>query len=429
MRSDSLTRRQLLRGATYAGLTLAGIPPVRAVGALDRLQVALIGVGERGMTHLNTLLERPDVRIVAIADVDERHRQTAKLRVDQQYGDQSAKIYGDFRELLAAGGVDVAVIAVPNHWHALIGIACLEAGLDVYGETPLAHSVVEGRALCHAVARNGRVWQTGNHLRSHPLFQRACSLVASGRLGVTRTVEIGTYGGYMDLTGDSKRGFFLDALGLDYEMWLGPAAWVPYHPGRVHQNWRWHRSFGGGHLLSWISLYGDIALWSLGLESGGPRQIQASGTFADHPLYNVPTNYTVEATFANDMVLRASSSLAPGIRWHGDDGWLYVSPTQLRASSPSLLQTDGVDDWAVARFSAHGRDHWEDFFAAVRTRRSPISTCESAQRASSIGHLGMLSLLGGREVSWIPEKEQVKEDPNLAEWLEPAYRYPWMLTD
>ena len=434
MVNPAITRRRLLKQGALAGCIL-GMPqllfgrPGGGEAANDRIGVAVIGAGARGRANLKTLLGRGDVQVLAIADVEEGHRQEAKRQVDEAYGNGDAKTYEDYRELIAAGGVDVAVVAVPNHWHALIAIGCAEAGLDVYGEPPLAHTIVEGRAVCRAVARYGRVWQTGSHLRSAPLFQRACGYVASGRLGVTRLVEVGSYGGYVDLTGASKSRFFESAAGLNYDFWLGPANWLPYHPGRVHENWRWHQAFGGGQLMSWVGHYVDIALWALGLDQGGPVEMEATGEFPNHGIYNVPVKYDLKASFLNDLEMHVSSSLAPGIRWHGDEGWIYVCQGQLLASSPDLLQSEGADDWALVRFFQRGRDHWQDFFGGVRSRRPPVAPCESAHRAATIGHLGMLALNTGRTVSWDPEREEVLGDPQAAALLEVAYRKPWMLTD
>ena len=430
--SSTLTRRRLLQHALLAGTGVATpqlwLPKLSGQeSANDRLQVAVIGLGKRGLTHLEKLLLRTDVRVVALGDVDEVHRNAGKRLVDEAYQNDDAKGYEDFRELIAAGGIDAVFIAVPNHWHALIGIACAEARIDIYGETPLAHSIVEGRALCNAVTRYGRVLQSGNVLRSNALFQRACGLISSGRLGVTRSVEIGTYGGWVDLTGESIGSFFQDAVGFNYDFWLGPAAWIPYHPGRVHENWRWHQAFGGGQLMSWVGQYVDVALWSLGLDQGGPLKVEASGEFTNHPIYNVPVKYDIDAYFFNDLTMHVSSSLAPGIRWHGDEGWIYVNENQLLASSSELLRTDAADGWGLAKFNERGQDHWQDFLDAVRTRRPTIAPCEGAHRAASIGHLGMLALTAGRPISWRSKTETVFEDPMVASLLEVPFREPWML--
>ena len=80
-------------------------------------------------------------------------------------------------------------------------------------------------------------------------------------------------------------------------------------------------------------------------------------------------------------------------------------------------------------FAAHGQDHWGDFFSAMRSRRPAVATCESAHRAASIGHLGMMAMNLGRSITWKAEKEEVYEDVNAASALEVSYREPWVLLD
>lgn len=437
MPASRLTRRKLLQRSGWLGL--ASILPTSAGGqagvgsaANDRIEVVVIGLGSQGMKHLEDLLGFEQVRVVAVVDVDGAHRERAREKVAAAYGEADVAVYEDFRECLSQGRGDAAVIAVPNHWHAYIAIACLERGLDVYGETPLAHSVVEGRAICRAVSRYGRVWQSGNPLRSDALCQRACGLVTAGKLGVVRKVEVGTYGGTIDLTEKVPQGYAEGAAieGFNYDLWLGPAPWRPYHPGLLHKNWVWHQDYGGGRLMSWVGRYVDIALWALGLENGGPIKVEATGQFSNHSLFNVPERYDLDALFFGDLKMRVSSSLAPGVRWFGNGGeWIYVSDRHLLASSPELLQAEESDEWATTRFAAHGQDHWGDFFSAMRSRRPAVATCESAQRAASVGHLGMLALNLGRPITWRPEKETIYEDPNAAGGLEVSYRKPWILLD
>lgn len=425
-------RRHFLKGTALAGMgawVARPLPAQESEAAEDPIRVAVIGVGRRGQAHLQRLLAHPGVKVVAVVDVDARLRRQAVKRVIEATGQTAVRDFEDFRECLAAELAEAAVIAVPNHWHALIAVDCARAGLDLYGEIPLAHSIVEGRAICRAVARHGCVWQTGNEWRSDPVVQRACGLVAGGRLGVVRSVEVGTYGGVVDRTGASSEGFFQSAAGLNYDFWLGPAPWLPYHPGRVHENWRWHDAFGGGQLMSWVGKYVDVALWALGLDRGGPSSVEATGEFARHALYNVVERYDIEATYFSGMKLLVSSSLAPGVRWHGDRGWLYVHEGGVRASSPHLLEGDEESEWAMERFARYGRDHWQDFLTAIRTRRPTIAPCESAQRAASIGHLGLVAMSLGRALDWDAEAERAKDDSVANERLERAYRQPWMLED
>lgn len=436
MFSAALTRRRFLQGTALAGAAawsdsraLSQEVGGKDTSANERLRVAIIGMGVRGREHLNALLGMDEVEVTAVADVDERHRLHGCRWVEEVTGKRGVQSHEDFREMIAAEVADAVVIAVPNHWHALMAIACAENGIDIYGEVPLAHSIVEGRAICRAVERFGRVWQTGNQLRSDPIFQRACGLVAGGRLGVVRSVEIGNRGGVVDLTGAAKNGFFQSAAGLNYDLWLGPAPWLPYHPGRVHENWRWHQAFGGGRLMSWVGKYVDIALWSLGLDRGGPQRVEAFGTLVENSIYDCLTSYDIEARYYGGLDMEVSSSLAPGIRWHGDAGWIYVNEAGIRASSPDLLEGDGESEWAMERFARYGRDHYRDFLTAIRTRRPTIAPCESAQRAATIGHLGLLSIGVGRAITWKDDEEVVTEDRAANERLETPYREPWILQD
>ncbi len=114
------------------------------------------GPGEHG-----NFLEKAEVQWVAVCDLDNEHLAEAKGTVDKKYGNADCATYHDFRELFARGDLDAVSIAVPDHWHAILAISALRAGLDVYGEKPLTHNLREGRALCDAVKRYGRVWQTG----------------------------------------------------------------------------------------------------------------------------------------------------------------------------------------------------------------------------------------------------------------------------
>ncbi len=423
-----LQRRSFLRLSAIA----CGAPFVRprssraaSFPANDRIRVGLIGVGARGKVNLKPLIERKDIQLTAICDVDATHRDQCLAEVRKAYGSDDAKGFEDFREMLNANLVDAVVIAVPTHWQAAIAIACAQAGIDIYAEPPLAHSVVEGRAICKAVRRYGRVWQTGSWQRSDPFFQRACQLVASGRLGAVRSVEIGTLGGFRDYSGATGSGFYEDAGGLNYNLWLGPAPWLPYHPGRVHQNWRWHTFFGGGQLMEWVGHHVDIALWALGLDQSGPLKVEGTGEFMDHPIFNALLRYDISAYYFNDLKIRISSSLAPGVRWLSDEGWIYATRSQLLASDQELLAPGEF----VSRFVQFGQDHWNDFFEAIRTRRPTIAPCESAQRSTTIGHLGMIAILAGRKVEWRPKEEIVFEDPSSAEMLEKPYREPWLLVD
>jgi len=172
---QKMNRRQFLRTAAIAGgaaaAGVAGFPAIVKASALgkggavapsNRIVMAGVGFGMMGPGNMASFLEKPEVQWVAACDLDTEHLATARDMANKKYGNTSCATYHDFRELFARKDLDAVSIAVPDHWHTILAISALRAGLDVYGEKPLTHNLREGRALCEAVKRYGRVWQTGS---------------------------------------------------------------------------------------------------------------------------------------------------------------------------------------------------------------------------------------------------------------------------
>lgn len=120
--------------------------------------------------------------------------------------------------MLANADVDVVMTALPDHWHAIVGIACVNAGKDVFGEKPLTRTIREGKVLRDAVLNSGRIWQTGSWQRSLPDFVRAAEIIRNGYLGRVTRVKIG-------LPSNFKAEILKPVPvpeGLDWQMWQGP---------------------------------------------------------------------------------------------------------------------------------------------------------------------------------------------------------------
>ena len=139
-----------------------------------------IGVGSMGSGDLKGFLGKKEVQVVAVCDVDSKHSEKAKKMVDDRYGNGDCAAYGDYREIIGRGDLDIVMHALPDHWHGIVSVACARAGLDIHGQKPLARTIKGGRAICDAVKRYGRVWQTGSQQRSSSTFRRAAELVATG---------------------------------------------------------------------------------------------------------------------------------------------------------------------------------------------------------------------------------------------------------
>ena len=138
--SSHISRRNFMKAATLGGAALAAAPAWgRVLGANDRINVGLIGVGSRGSDHLDYLLQhranKPDIEIVALCDVYQKRLNVAARKAP------GAKTYVHHQEVLQRSDIDVVFIATPDHWHAPITLAAMEGGKDVYVEKPITHTV------------------------------------------------------------------------------------------------------------------------------------------------------------------------------------------------------------------------------------------------------------------------------------------------
>ncbi|UCF17205.1 MAG: Gfo/Idh/MocA family oxidoreductase, partial [Phycisphaerales bacterium] len=231
----SISRRELLRRAGGAALALPVIVPSSVFGAgapSNRITVGCIGVGGKGSGNMRSFHGNRESQVVAICDVDASHRQKAAKSVD--LGAESS--YRDFRDLLARDDIDAVSIATPDHWHVPNSIAAVRSGKDVYCEKPLTLTIAEGRELADEAKRYGRVFQTGSQQRSGSEFRRACELVVNGRIGKLHTMRVG-------IAGNNRKcepTWTPEPVpeGFDYDLWLGPAPWAPYHTQRCHYQFR-----------------------------------------------------------------------------------------------------------------------------------------------------------------------------------------------
>ena len=263
------TRRNVIKAVA----TMPFILPSRIWAAetppSDRLGVGFIGMGIQSRGLLKSFLYE-DVQVLAVCDVDTTRREAARQKVDEHYaalpatGRPGCAAYDDFRELLDREDIDVVCIATPDHWHAIITLAALRAGKDVYCEKPLTHNIHEAIEVMKAVDANGRVLQTGSMQRSMKEFRVACELVRNGAIGKVERIlcSFGDPAVPCDLPEEPME------FGLDWDMWLGPAPMRAYSsvlsPRGLHDHfpdWRLYREYGGGMVTDWGAHHLDIAQW------------------------------------------------------------------------------------------------------------------------------------------------------------------------
>lgn len=465
-RASSFTRRHFLASAG-ASLVAAHAAFARAgrIPASDRITLGVVGWGMMGPANTKAFLDQPDCRVVAACDIDTNHIQDALDTINGHYGNKDCTSYHDYRELLARTDIDAVMIAVPDHWHALIATEAAARKKDIYGEKPLARTIFEQQAIVKAVQQNGVIWQAGSWQRSLPSFHKAAEIVRNGLIGIVTHVEVGLPGGHHDFPGTlpalMQR---LSALPgkiespaqivpgtpawdlavsappptLDYERWIGPSKMEPYIDVRVYQNWRWNCNTGGGQLLDWIGHHGDIAHWGLGFDHTGPSEVEGYGEFPPaNAVWNTATKYTIECTYrkevtgySNDVhmtIAGGSPAIAMGTKWIGTEGWVWVDRSGFDASNQDWVKVDTLPDSLRKTPLYISTEHRRNFLDSVRSRKPTIAPVETAHHSTIPGHLGLISMLVGRKIRWDVESEKILDDPSASELLTRPYRAPWSL--
>jgi predicted dehydrogenase len=439
-----INRRQFLKKATgLAGsiaipyiIPSAAFGKTGAIAANSKITIGCIGTGWMGTENLKSFLKENDCQIVAVCDIDREHLDRAINLVNSQYGNKDCKGYSDFREVTARDDIDALSLGLPDHWHAIPAIEGARAGKDIYSEKPLSHDLLEGRAICNAVKKYSRIWQTGSWQRSLENFRFGCELVLNGRIGKVHTVEVGLPSGNSlireiagwpaDKTLEQLSEPCAVPDGLDYDRWLGPAPYSPYCPARVHVHWRWNFDYGGGMLMDWIGHHADIANWGLGTEYTGPVEVEGTGKFPRTGLWNTPETFRVVAKFANGatmIVAGGDKNIRGGTKWMGDKGWVWVDRGDKIEMSPAKLVNEKIGHKEINLYRSPG--HYRNFLDCIKTRETAIAPCEAAHRAASIGHLGNISILLGRKISFNPDTEEILNDAEASKMLGRAMRSPW----
>ncbi len=438
-----ITRRQAL-GAAAAAAVPAFIP-ARVLGAdapSKKITMGFIGVGWMGEGNLGSFLGQSDCRVLAIADVDARHLRKAVDQVNRRYHNKDCAAYKDFRELLGRSDIDAVCISTPDHWHSIPAVEAARAMKDIYCEKPLSHTFAEGVAMVDAVRQHGRIWQTGSWQRSVANFRQGTELVLNGYIGRVRRVEVGLPSGHSDFehTG-GKAPDSPPPKGVDYDFWVGPAAWMPFNICHFHKNWRWNYNFGGGQLMDWIGHHGDIAHWGLtnpkyGIgpdDQVGPLEVSATADFPPRDaLWNTATRYRVECKYPNQIELVIAGGypdIRGGTKWIGTHGWVYVDRGKFETSEPhwkdEVAAREKKKDLDILLPVSPG--HQREFLDCVKSRKRTLTPVEVAHRSQTPGHLGYIASVVGRTLKWDAARQEIVGDPEASKLLSRPMRAPWHL--
>ena len=424
MMPGKISRRQFLKSALYTAGAFTIIPRHVLGGSgftapSDQLTKAVIGVGGMGKYHLQRV--NPSARLLAVCDVDRNHLQQALERVETE-----VQGYHDFREVLAREDIDIVHIATPPHWHGVMTVLAAEAGKDIWCEKPMTRTIGEGRKVIAAVQRRGRIFRINTWFRFENDFygfgtavQPIKKLVNSGLLGWPLRVVVGAATGFnwkFYWQGETSLSPQWIPEALDYQMWLGPAPYKPYHAHRVHQTFRGYWDYDGGGLGDMGQHYLDPVQYLLGKDDTSPVEIEADAP-QQHP-DAVSTWRRVRMKYADgcEIILDGEGRETDAPFLEGPDGKLFP---EFKSDIPNLAGK-------LAEFP-EPESQLTDFSEAVRTRRKFALNEANAHRSCTLVNLAKIAVQLGRPLRFDPVRQEFINDPGANRLLEPPLRAPWVI--
>lgn len=268
----TMTRRDFAAGAAAVAIATTAKSYGQIKGANDRLNFAVIGLNSRAYAHLASLkANKANARISHVCDVD-----SVTLK---KFGNATEKAMGaapamdkDFRNILALKEVDAITIATPDHWHAPMAIAGLQAGKHVYVEKPCSHNPAEGVMLVAAQAKYGKLVQMGTQQRSSAHTIEIVDKIHNGLIGRAYFAKA-WYTNLRKSIGVGKPAPV--PAQLDWDLWQGPAPRRAYTDNIQPYNWHWFKTYGTGETLNNGTHEVDVSRWALGVDF--PERITSSG--------------------------------------------------------------------------------------------------------------------------------------------------------
>jgi predicted dehydrogenase len=428
--SSTLDRRRFLQRSFLAGVTLGlGTHPGfgRDPSPNERLNLGIIGVANRGAENLAAVSGE---NIVALCDVDDQYLDAALQKFPR------AARYSDFRKLLERTDLDAVVVSTPDHTHAPATLMALEAGLHVYCEKPLTHTVVEARRVTEAARARKRVTQIGTQIHAGQNYRRVVELVRSGVIGSVREVHV--WLGGRAAAGTRPTETPPVPAHLHYDLWLGPAPYRPYHPAYLPFRWRGWWDFGNGLLGDFGCHYMDLPFWALELRH--PLAVSAEGPLVDPETppawlivrYEFPARGAappVHLTWYHGRKRPEAFEEAQrpdwrsGVLFVGEKGRL-LADYERRLLLPET-EFEGLTPPAPSIPDSIG--HHAEWVLACKTGGTTTCSFDDAGPLTEAVLLGNVAYRAGRKLSWDADRLKARDCPEADRYLDKPYREGWSL--
>ena len=432
-----ITRRRFLSGSLAAGtfsilssdaIGLSGKP-----GANDKLNIAAIGVGGQGARDL-AMMETEN--IVALCDVDwDRAAPTF-----EKY--PNARKYKDFRKMFdKQQDIDAILVATCDHTHAVASMQAIKRGLGVYCEKPLAHNIWEVRQLTKAARKHKVPTQMGTQVHATVGLKTLVEMIRNDAIGKVRQVHLWSNRPMSNPQGkDRPSGQPPIPETLDWDLWLGPAPYRPYHPDYVPASWRAFCDFGGGRLGDMGCHIFDPAVWALNLKA--PRTVEAYSTRFNNETWPLSTvvkyefpdsgdQLPLEIYWYNGGIYPWKPAELPPERQLPVQGGLYIGDKgkilAAHQGGPRLLPEEKMAHYKHQPFLPRGKDHYRQWIDACKGNDTCSSNFDYAGPLTEMVLLGNVALQAGRKLTWDRENMTIKNAPEADQFLTREYRAGWSL--
>lgn len=437
-----MNRRRFIQSSA-AALALASMPRFAraassAISSGPRFRTALIGCGWWGNNILREAMASGACQIVGLSDVDARPLPATLARVRRATGD-TPKTFTDYRDMLTDTKPEIVIVATPDHWHALPTIDAVKSGAHVYVEKPIAHTILEGRAMVNAARAAGRIVQVGTHRRVSPHNISAREFIRNGGIGDLGMVRCFVNYSFVDGP-EEPRAAEPIPKGLDWERWCGPAPLRPFHSGIHPIGFRQYLDYANGMLGDWGVHWLDQVRWITGenhatrIYSTGGRSVAGAPVLTDDlQTSDAPDHQLATYSFGRFDVQwehrlfgghGAEKGENVGCHFHGSKGVLHLGWQQgwtfypLDSDEPVVSQPAQLgqpDDQNI-------KELWADFIDAIRHDRPPVCDIEDLHYSTNLALLGMLSWKHGRSIEWDAKAERVIGDEAANKLLRRNYR-------
>jgi len=459
-KSPAMSRRQFLArtGQTAAGLFAAGAlssctgnqtgPAVagRVIGANERINMAIIGVGGRGGSLARGFAGIPNVRVKTLCDIDENLLAGRVKQVESAQGSAPGTEY-DLRRVFEDKEIDAVATATPNHWHALVTVWGCQAGKHVYVEKPCSHNIWEGRRMVEAARRHNCIVQVGFQSRSSTNVRQAMKFIHEGGLGeiymakglcykpresIGRCPDGHEPGRDYEYYVHGKRGKMYDGRYFDkvhYDLFLGPAPERAFNYNRFHYNWHWHWDYGNGDIGNQGVHQMDLARWGLGKNEHPVKVSSHGGYFVFDSAQETPNTQTASFEYADGKILQFEvrglntndeSSVRIGNLFFGSKGWMHLNSGgdtwatffgRKNEPGPTSESADAAADPSDFT-SSGGGGHFGNFINAVRSgKRQELSAdIEGGHLSAALCHLANTSYRLGRNLTFDGTREKFVGD-------------------